>query len=393
MGREAQAPVIAAGTSLPQNTVRSSLGECSDLQATLLFIEHIAARNARTAREYEREIARLLTWLVARGQSIQDLSYVELSEYLTALDDQQALLAIAARLPTQQQVDQFERMFAIGDHRPRNGAVPRKGNRARNARPVLVSYLRWLAEAGHRPPIAVPRVKETKEDEGERREPVDTIVARKLPQELWRLIDEEIESMDWTDPYACVDRSMIVWLRWSGVRRAAFTGALRRDVTDMITRSPGGDGFRFWKVRGKGGKVRRVPLNNAMLLAYRQYKNTMGELLASKPVDQRVADALFVIPVGKSQNLRPANGRDVYVAVAALAQRAAARAVTREARKEIAKLRPHWFRHRRAFELEQSVSLTAAAAFLGHANVTTTQIYSTAEEMDLAELVYGSTQT
>lgn len=393
MGREAQALVIAAGTSLPQNTVRSSLGECSDLQATLLFIEHIAARNARTAREYEREIARLLTWLVARGQSIQDLSYVELSEYLTTLDDQLALLAIAARLPTQQQLDQFERMFAIGSHRPRNGAVPRSGNRARNARPVLVSYLRWLAEAGHRAPIAVPRVREADDEDGERTQPGDTISARKLPQTLWQLVDEEIASMDWTDPSQCVDRAMLVWLRWTGVRRAAFTGALRRDVTDLITRGPGGDGFRFWRVRGKGGKVRRVPLNDAMLLAYRQYNNTMGGFLASKGVDQRVADALFVLPVGASKNLRPANGRDVYVAVAALAQRAAERATTMEEEKQLAKLRPHWFRHRRAFELEQSVSLTAAAAFLGHANVTTTQIYSTAEEIDLAELVYGSAKS
>jgi len=381
--------VILQNSVLHTNVVQSSLGACSDLRATTLFLEHIAARNKRTAQEYAREVGRLLMWLAVQQKTITGLTYSELKDYQDDLDRPAALSMMAARLPTQRQVDEFEQAFAIGQHGPRNGARPAPGQRARNARPVLLSYLKWLADAGHRPPIAVPRVAGEKTSSQRVAEARESINLRKLPQELWNLVDVEIESMDWTDPSQCVERTMLIWLRWTGVRRAVFTGALRHDISDPVQRQATGQSYRFWTIRSKGGTVRRVPLNEPMTFAYRQYRNTMAPLLADKDVDEATANALFVLPVGKSKVLRPANGRDLYVAVAAMASRAAVRANNPEDRAQLLQLRPHWFRHRRAFELEQSVSLSAAAAFLGHASVTTTQIYSTAEELDLAEMVYG----
>ena len=198
--------------------------------------------------------------------------------------------------------------------------------------------------------------------------------------------------MSWQTREQVTVRSLLIWLRWSGVRRDELANA-RND--DLIGPVQGKDGriCHFWIVRGKGGRVRRVPLNEAMIQAYCQYLNTMGYFVQDKDFTSLHGRALFELPRWTRYGMarfavRSVTGADVYEAVQDLAESAAEKATNALDRQRLSQITPHWFRHRRAFELEQQTSLAIAAQFLGHASVTTTQIYSSAADFDLAAAVY-----
>jgi integrase len=257
---------------------------------------------------------------------------------------------------------------------------------------------KWLVESGYRAPIAVPRIDVGAVGEAQlgvfadRTEAARVSIARrKLDAGSWVLIDAAIDAIDWMDPAVVTARTMLVWLRWTGARRSEFERARGDDVSGTIER--GGVSYVFWRVVGKGDKVRRIPLNVPMIDAYRRYANTLGLDFAGD-FGRLTGRPLFEMPRGGvatgAISLRAATGVDLYQAVQRVAEEAAKRSTDALQRERLRSVSPHWFRHRRAFELERRVSLSTAAQFLGHASVVTTQNYSSAEDVDLAEAVYGA---
>lgn len=203
----------------------------------------------------------------------------------------------------------------------------------------------------------------------------------------WRLVDAAIDAMSWENPETVTARTMLIWLRWSGARRAEFHGASTEDLS--LQQDAAGAQWMFWKVRGKGDTVREVPLSAAMLAAYAQYSNTMGYVLGGRPLGSGPARPLFEMP-GRTPHSprRAATGFDLYSAVRDLAELAASTTTTAFDRQRILALTPHWFRHRRAFELQRTESLATAAQLLGHENLNTTLVYSNAAAIDLARRLY-----
>ena len=128
---------------------------------------------------------------------------------------------------------------------------------------------------------------------------------------------------------------------------------------------------RFLVVRGKGDKERMVPLSRAAVSALEAY----GETLAAEVGDGPEPDFLFPAD-GKGGHLaRQVFARDLK----ALAGRAGIRAAT---------LSPHVLRHAFASHLLQNgADLRAVQELLGHADISTTQIYTHVLEERLHELV------
>lgn len=127
---------------------------------------------------------------------------------------------------------------------------------------------------------------------------------------------------------------------------------------------------RFFVVRGKGNKERMVPLSAKARAAMREWLSVRG-------ADPRLAESRYLFPsFSESGHLpRQVFGRDLK----ALAARAGIPA---------AKISPHVLRHAFASHLLQNgADLRAVQQLLGHADISTTQIYTHVLEERLVRLV------
>lgn len=127
---------------------------------------------------------------------------------------------------------------------------------------------------------------------------------------------------------------------------------------------------RFFTVRGKGGKDRLVPLSPEARDALNAW------------VDLRNADPEWA----ESRFLFPARSREGYVARQVMAREL--KALGTRAGIKAADLSPHVLRHAFASHLLQNgADLRAVQQLLGHADISTTQIYTHILDKTLSELV------
>jgi len=173
------------------------------------------------------------------------------------------------------------------------------------------------------------------------------------------------------DPATARDAAMFELFYSSGLRLSELTGLDRQYV-----RTPGYES-RGWlnldeaevTVLGKGGKRRAVPVGQAALAALRRWLEVRGQLAGPGGPDDDAA--LFLGARGR--RIAP---RVVQARLAALAQ--AAGLPTH--------VHPHVLRHSFASHVLQSAQdLRAVQEMLGHANITTTQIYTRLDFQHLAK--------
>lgn len=169
------------------------------------------------------------------------------------------------------------------------------------------------------------------------------------------------------------DQAMFEVLYSSGLRLGELVSL---DV--QHTRRPGYES-RSWidleseeaTVLGKGGKTRSVPLGRKAIEAIRQWLKHRPELLPSAPNDDAAA-ALFL--GARGSRISP---RIVQKQLAELAVRAGLPV----------HVHPHSLRHSFASHLLQSAQdLRAVQELLGHANISTTQIYTRLDFQHLAQV-------
>jgi integrase/recombinase XerD len=127
---------------------------------------------------------------------------------------------------------------------------------------------------------------------------------------------------------------------------------------------------RFFMVRGKGNKERVVPLSEAARKAMRAW-------LAERSREPRAAEGRWLFPAASDTGYLP---RQVFAReLKGLAARAGIAA---------AKVSPHVLRHAFASHLLQNgADLRAVQQLLGHADISTTQIYTHVLEERLVRLV------
>jgi tyrosine recombinase XerC len=156
-----------------------------------------------------------------------------------------------------------------------------------------------------------------------------------------------IESPDLSDIYGLRDRAMLETLYSSGIRVSELVG-LNRDGVDFI----GG----VIKVYGKGKKERLAPIGDRALRAIRNY---LEKLEVQTLKDKK---AVFINKSGRR-----------------ISDRAVRRVVEKYIRKTSLneKISPHSLRHSFATHLlDRGADLRSVQELLGHANLSTTQIYT-----------------
>lgn len=181
--------------------------------------------------------------------------------------------------------------------------------------------------------------------------------AKRLPHSLSPDEAGRLMQVDAADPLAVRDKAIMELLYSSGLRLAELTSLAPDDVN-----------FRDATVRvtGKGAKTRIVPVGSFALAALRDWLAARGPL--AKPAER----ALFVGRDGAALGPRAVQSRLKHWALKlGLAD----------------KVHPHALRHSFASHLLQSSGdLRAVQEMLGHASISTTQVYTQLDFQHLAKV-------
>jgi len=196
------------------------------------------------------------------------------------------------------------------------------------------------------------------------RNPALSVVSPKLEKKLpfFLNVDQANRAMERVfreDVYGFRDRAILEVLYGTGIRLGELVG-LNRSSVDLL-----GEMIR---VCGKGGKDRIIPLGQEAVRALRSYLIRREELLSSK-IGASEEEALFLNRYGGRLS-----GRSVQNLVEKYLSDVA----------ESGKVSPHALRHSFATHLlDAGADLRAVKELLGHASLSTTQIYThvTAERL------------
>ena len=181
--------------------------------------------------------------------------------------------------------------------------------------------------------------------------------AKRLPHALSPDEARQLVELDATDPLAVRDRAILELFYSSGLRLSELTDLAPEDInfSDATVR-----------VTGKGSKTRIVPVGSQAVQALQAWLAQRAKL------PQADAQALFVNPKGR--RLGP---RAVQSCVRARAQQQGI----------AARVHPHMLRHSFASHVLQSSSdLRAVQEMLGHASISTTQVYTQLDFQHLAKI-------
>ncbi len=233
-------------------------------------------------------------------------------------------------------------------------ALEEAGLSARSRRRMLVSVRRFVRHA-----LATGRI---------RRDPTEGVVSprtgRRLPK---RLRSEETEALleacTGEDPLSLRDRAMVEVLYGGGLRVSELVG-LPIGALDLRA--------GWMRVRGKGGKERLVPLGEPALEAVEQYlRQSRPKLIGRRAGDP---EALFLSRRGAAMTRQ-----NFFLRLRALARKAGL---------PTDRVSPHVLRHAFATDLlDGGADLRAVQTMLGHADLSTTEIYTHVSGRRLRELV------
>jgi integrase/recombinase XerD len=186
-------------------------------------------------------------------------------------------------------------------------------------------------------------------------------VPRRLPKAL--TIKEITSLIDSTkregDPISLRDHAIIELLYGTGARVSEIVGI---DVNDFAQSDIEGNPISTLKLRGKGSKERIVPLGSFAKTALDEYLVRIRPNLLSKSKSARAETALFLNQRGSR-----------------LSRQSAWQMISDAADSTglSGKVSPHVFRHSYATHLlDGGADIRVVQELLGHASVTTTQIYT-----------------
>jgi integrase/recombinase XerD len=316
-------------TRRPRTTARAT--KPADQRLTALFLDMLAAERGaekNTLAAYRRDLDDFTAHLVAAGQSVATAATDDLRGYLAALARRGLQPAtVARRLSAIRQLYRF--LYAEGQRQDDPAAVLEGPKRSRPLPKTLTlaEVDRLLGIAGQVDPAAAP--------------PAQLRAAR----------------------LAC----LVELLYATGLRVSELVAlpasAARRDA-------------RFIIVRGKGNKERLVPLNDAAKRAMTEY---LALAARSHGADRPARDA-------GSKWLFPSFGDSGHLTRQHFARELKALAAAAGLRP--AQLSPHVLRHAFASHLlHNGADLRVVQTLLGHADISTTQIYTHVLEERLKSLV------
>ena len=242
------------------------------------------------------------------------------------------------------------RAFAAAEHA--GGIAPRSIQRRLSAVRSFYEYLMREGLAKNNPALEVRAPKSKKR-----------LPATLDADQMARLLDFRAD-----DSLSARDKAMMELFYSSGLRLSELAG-LDTAAVDLQDRTV--------RVLGKGNKTRIVPIGRYAVEALKRWLAERGSLVRQKPgLDATHAGPLFIGKTG-----RPLSVRAVQLRVATWARR---QGLTMH-------VHPHMFRHSFATHLlESSGDLRGVQELLGHADISTTQVYTHLDFQRLASVYDAS---
>jgi integrase/recombinase XerD len=160
---------------------------------------------------------------------------------------------------------------------------------------------------------------------------------------------------------------------YAGGLRVSELVSLKRNAAERVTRA---DATPCLTILGKGGRERLIPLTGAAVRAIGDWLALRKETLPKSAIaKERAEDFLF-----------PSSGKSGHMTRERFAQ--LLKQLARDAGLDAARISPHTLRHAFATHLlERGADLRAVQTLLGHADITTTQIYTHVLDAQMQQLV------
>jgi len=337
---------------------RSRIDADNDLQAIRLVLDRYAER-PHTWRAYRKELERLLLWsIVERHKAFSSLTATDAQAYLAFLTNPApAARWISAPSAVQAQIGvkrKISRRHAP-DWRPFEGPLsPESAIHAVRVIQAACGYLHRHSYLATNPfsDLVLPLNSDRPQ-----------FADRHFPEHIWKSVEATLLAKRYTTEQRreCFATLFAVS---TGLRAAELADARTDDLERIYTREDG-DGY-FLRVTGKGSKTRIVPVGSHAVKALRKW---LAQRAAIAGLD---AEALFVNPKGR--RLGP---RTVQLCVQRRAQQQGI----------ASRVHPHMLRHSFASHVLQSSSdLRAVQEMLGHASISTTQVYTQLDFQHLAKI-------
>ncbi|MFP3554623.1 tyrosine-type recombinase/integrase [Paraburkholderia sp. SIMBA_049] len=370
----------------------NSLGVADDAQALALFLRDRAQRSPHTLRAYRAELRRLIRWCeVHRRGPLSDLTRDDLLAFRRSLDPPGHAGNIAGAA----------RVVASGGapavHASRSDATRRR------ALAVISSLFRYWQKTGY---LVVNPAVELAGDGGAR---MTWTPARILPARVLALCDTvtagdrppDVSPLVWARRctiwslyrFAGVRLAELEWSAEQGLPRLSVDHDVRPQVNPptgttapRATVAPPADPAWTLHVRGKGGKLRAIPLPSCCAPLLRAYRLARGLPAEPAPFES--------VPLVHSEKRDALGHSGLYDEVKAVLQAAEAQVPPGDAatRALIHAASTHWLRHgyARTLVVDHAVPLPVAQTLLGHASVQTTAAYARTDLTQLRDFVEGS---
>jgi site-specific recombinase XerD len=349
------------------------IGASTDEGALRAWIE-ARAGSEHTARMYRREAERFLLFLAQeKGKGLHDVRVEDVNDYKNFL----ALLGRDGHWPFRHPASSYlaPRNTPRADARWRPFEGPLSTKSAQYALIVLRSWFDFLVRAGYLPasPFACASLKVAASD---MRQPV-----KGLSRGQMDLVFEGVNALPESHEAARL-RFCVSLAYYSAARLSELVCA---NAEDLVALSKEHEAGHYWMlgIHGKGGRIRNVYLPPAVEQAWAEYAPWRGlptRLSLIKGQDIVLIAGLKGQPMTESGLYRLI--KDIFALGADVAHRRG----LYEDEQVIRACSPHDFRHSRARHLGQSsLALPILQRLLGHASLSTTGIYTSCADWEMAQ--------
>lgn len=375
-------PPLSLDGSQGENRVpaRCRIQAQNDHQAILAWLS-ARARNENTKRSYRREAERLILWsTLERGKALSSLDI----EDGTAYRDWLAALGRTKpeewpwKIPQNKWIGRRHIHRWSPDWRPFEGTLNLRSQQ--QAYTILKSMFEWLTKVRYLDSNPWDGVARPALEAADAAAP-DLEMTHALTRGQWAFLTEYLAGLPLDDRTARL-RFVLPFAYATGLRLSELVDARTGRLYSKSMKD--GLGVRWMlKVLGKGQRWRAVPMPSSVMDALKDYLAWRG--LPAAAECQPDTPLIVSLRPGATD---PLDQNTLYKALKGFFEEAAWELRDRGHRDDadkIAQASTHWLRHTRGSHSAENMPLNLVQRLLGHASLTTTSIYTSADDEALYE--------
>jgi len=329
----------------------------NDVEAIQIWVQQFKDTNT-TMRAYQKEAERLLLWCTfEKGLALSELKAEYLEEYFNFLQNPpSSWLSSKGQLRAERYTINWRPLLR-----------PLKQGSLLFAVRVINGLMNYLVDAKYLKANPIKLIKKYRDLSIDPEEQKYKVWARMLEQDEWDAVQVVLQDLPETSTqeqqYKTRTQLLFGLLYLLGLRihevANATWGAFRKL-----------NGVWWLFVKGKGGKLGHVPVNDQLLAMIKIYRLSLNKL----PLPEEGESELVLIS-GKTK--RPLSVRQLFADVKAIGKLAAVKFKDNPSKKQkLESLSPHWLRHLSASHQDLvGISGTMIQANHRHESFATTQIY------------------